>query len=240
MAKLLVDNKMVSKLVHEVSPLVRQLTRWKLAINELHCRVIPIERGYEEIVINQLQQRGIRVFEYGTRDLFERLAEYLLEANILAAYLPWNAEIIVIRENVDDSNLDGLKLILGHELVHRAQHVNHPQIFERLEKLSQRIYLAYFEAQANLDLEHIMDTLLEISSIKTLIESHAMVVQNTLQREYYPDAKIESHYGFLAMLFRLIGAENLSHYQDGFPMVKEAIERGTIDDLYQREGSAFR
>lgn len=240
MAKLLVDNMLVSELVNEVSPMVKQLTRWKLSTNLLQCRVISIQRGYEEIVINQLQHQGIPVFEDKTRDLFERLAEYLLEANILAAYLPWNTEIIVMRENVDDSNLDGLKLILGHELVHRAQHVNHPQIFERLEELSQRIYLAFYEAQANLNLEHIMDTLLEIRSIKTLIESHAMVVQNTLQREYYPDAKIESHYGFLAMLFRLIGAENLSHYQDGFPMVKEAMERGTINELYQRVGLAFR
>lgn len=239
MAKLQVDNKLVSKLVDEVSPLVRQLTRWSLATNNLLCRVIPKQRGYEEIVINQLQHQGIPVFEDGTRDLFERLAEYFLEAAILAAYVPWNSEIIIMRENVDDSNLNGLRLILGHELVHRAQHINHPQIFNRLEVLSQRIYLAFYEAQADLDLEQIMDTLLEIRSIKTLIESHAMVVQNSLHREHYPDAKIESHWSLLTMLFRLIGAENLSHYQDGIPMVKEAMERETIDDLYQREGSAF-
>lgn len=240
MTKLLVDNKLVSGLVDEVSPLVRQLTRWKLATKELRCRVIPIQRGYEEIVINQLQHQGIPVFEDGTRDLFERLVEYFLEANILAAYLPWNAEIIVMRENVDDSNLDGLRLILGHELVHRAQHVNHPQIFNRLEKLSQQIYLAFYEEQTNLDLEQIMDTLIEIRSIKSLVESHASVVQHTLNREYYPDAKIESHWSLLEMLFRLVGAEKLSHYQDGIPMVMEAMDRGAIDDLYQRVGSAFR
>jgi len=240
MTKLLVDNNLVSKLVDEVSPLVRQLTRWKLATNKLRCRVIPKQRGYEEIVINQLQHLGIPVLEGASRDFFERLAEYLLEANVLAAYLPWNAEVIVIRENVDDSNLDGLRLILGHELVHRAQHVNHPQILERLEKLSQQIYLAFYEAQENLDLEQIMDTLTEIRSIMTLIESHASVVQHTLNREHYPNAKIESHWGLPAMLFRLVGAEKLSQYQDGVPQVIEAIERGTIDDLYQREGSAFR
>jgi hypothetical protein len=240
MTKLLVDNKLVSKLVDEVSPLVRQLTHWKLATNKLRCRVIPKQRGYEEIAINQLQHLGIPVFEDVTRDFFERLAEYLVEANVLAAYLPWNAEIIVMRENVDDSNLNGLRLILGHELVHRAQHVNHPQIFKHLEKLSQRIYLAFYEEQENLDLEQIMDTLIEIRSIMTLIESHASVVQYTLNREHFPDAKIESHWSLPAMLFRLIGQEKLSQYQDGVPMVMRAMERGAIDDLYQRKGSAFR
>jgi hypothetical protein len=240
MTKLLVDNNLVSKLVDEVSPLVRQLTRWKLATKKLRCRVIPKQRGYEEIVINQLQHLGIPVLEDASRDFFERLAEYLLEANVLAAYLPWNAEIIVMRENVDDSNLDGLSLILGHELVHRAQHVNHPQIFNRLEELSQQIYQVFYEAQANLDLEQIMDTLIEIRSIMTLIESHASVVQYTLNREHFPDAKIESHWSLPAMIFRLVGQEKLSQYQDGVPMVKEAMERGAIDDLYQRKGSVFR
>ncbi|MEA3440286.1 MAG: hypothetical protein U9R58_08390, partial [Chloroflexota bacterium] len=236
MAKLLVDNKLVSKLVGEVSPLVRKLTRWELAANKLRCRVIPKQRGYEEIFIKQLQYLGIPVFEDDPRDFFKRLAEYLLEANVLAAYLPWNDEIIVVRENVDDSNLDGLRVILGHELVHRAQHVNHPRIFQRLEILSRRIFLILYEALAIPDLEQIMDTLMEIRSIMTLFESHASVVQHTLNRNYYPDAWIESHWSLPSLLFRLFGAEKLSQYQDGIPMVMEAMERGAIDDLYQSKG----
>jgi hypothetical protein len=38
------------------------------------------------------------------------------------------------------------------------------------------------------------------------------------------------------LLFRLFGAEKLSQYQDGIPMVMEAMNRGAIDDLYQRRG----
>ena len=143
-------------------------------------------------------------------------------------------------ENVDDSNLDGLRLILGHELVHRAQHVNHPQIIKRLEKLTQRIYLVFFDGKANLDLEQIMDTLIATRSIMTLIENLASAVQHTLNREHYPDAKIEFHWSLPVMLFRLVGAEKLSQYQDGVPMVMEAMERRAIDDLYQRVGSAIR
>ena len=69
-----------------------------------------------------------------------------------------------------------------------------------------------------------------------LIESHASVVQHTLNRNYYPDARIESHWSLPVLLFRLFGAEKLSQYQDGIPMVMEAMKRGAIDDLYQRKG----
>jgi hypothetical protein len=33
---------------------------------------------------------------------------------------------MVVRENGDDSDLDGLKLFLAHELTHRSQRVHHP------------------------------------------------------------------------------------------------------------------
>jgi len=237
MAKLQVNNKLVSELVGEVSPLVRKLTGWELASDELRSQVIPKQRGYEEIFINQLQYLGIPEYEDDPRDLFERLAEYLLEANVLAAYLPWKDEVVVLRENVDDSNLDGLRVILGHELVHRAQHINYPEIFQELEILSRRIFLILYEAQAIPYLEQIMDTLMEIRSIMTLFESHATVVQHTLNKNFYPDAMIESHWSLPTMIFHLVGAEKLSQYRDGIPMVVEAMERGTIDDLYQRKGS---
>jgi hypothetical protein len=95
MTKLQVDNNLVTKLIGGVSPLVRELTGWELATESLRCRVIPKQQGYEEIIIKQLQYIGIPAHEDESRDMFARLTEYLLEANVLAAYLPWRAEIIV-------------------------------------------------------------------------------------------------------------------------------------------------
>jgi len=57
------------------------------------------------------------------RDIVTRTVEYLVENNVLAAYEPLTNELMVVRENVDDSNLDGLKVVLGHELTHRGQHM---------------------------------------------------------------------------------------------------------------------
>ena len=50
----------------------------------------------------------------------ERMVEYLVEQDTLAAYLPGADEILAIRENVDDSNLNSLRLALGHELMNRG------------------------------------------------------------------------------------------------------------------------
>lgn len=65
------------------------------------------------------------------REFVDRTVEYLVEINVLAAYEPLTNELMVVRGKVDDSNLDGLKLVLAHELTHRGQHVHHPALFER-------------------------------------------------------------------------------------------------------------
>ena len=143
-------------------------------------------------------------------------------------------------KTVDDSNLNGLRVILGHELVHRAQHVSHPQIFTRLENLMRRILQEIFTAETVPDLASIRDTLMQIKSIMTLIESHASVIQYTLVRNSYPDAHVESHWNLPSLLLRLVGARKLSQYEDGIPMVMQAMKRGAIDDLYKSNGSAFR
>ena len=71
----------------------------------------------------------------------------------------------------------------------------------------------------------------------TLIESHAAVIQNTLQRVYFPEANIETHWSLTAMLFQLVGADKLSQYQDGIPIVAAAMQNGDIDGLYHRLGT---
>jgi hypothetical protein len=64
----------------------------------------------------------------------------MLEFTILAAYQPITGEILAIRENVDDSNLEGLKLVVGHELVHRGQHVQYPELFLRLDAIFKEVF----------------------------------------------------------------------------------------------------
>jgi hypothetical protein len=153
---------------------------------------------------------------------------------VLAAYLPADEKIVVVRENVDDSNLDGLKVILGHELTHRGQHINHPEFYLDIERKSRALITELNQASGAFDFDGFKEAINEIQTLMTLMESHAAVVQQKLVEEYYPEAKIESHWNLATLFFRVVGAKKVSQYQDGVPMVLAAMQRGTIDALYRQ------
>ncbi|NLG99778.1 MAG: hypothetical protein GX491_20675 [Chloroflexi bacterium] len=121
MPKIDVTPELVGRLINQVAPLVEFTTRWSLDLQTLKYRVLPKNRGYEEIVLARFAGVGLPVEIDKPRSPGELLIEYMLENNILGAYEPSTQEILVVRENVDESNLDGLRLILAHELVHRGQ-----------------------------------------------------------------------------------------------------------------------
>lgn len=232
MAELTVTDELVAELVREVAPLVMRITHWELKMDTLKVRVIPKERGYEDIALRHLQSLGVTVNEHDPRGILHRLMEYFIEANVLAAYLPANEEITVVRENVDDSNLDGLKVVLGHELTHRGQHINHPEFYLDIERKSRALITELNQASGAFDFDGFKESINEIQALMTLMESHAAVVQQKLVEEYYPEAKIESHWNLATLFFSLVGAKKVSQYQDGVPMVLAAMQRGTIDSLY--------
>jgi hypothetical protein len=64
MAELLVTNELVDELIHEVTPLVSEITHWELDTERLKVQVVPKERGYEEIALLHLQSLGVTVNEH--------------------------------------------------------------------------------------------------------------------------------------------------------------------------------
>ena len=106
MAKLILEDNSISALVSEIAPLVSSITGWDLHPSSLRTRVLPKDQGYEEIVEGKLRGLGLPISP--ERDIVTRTVEYLVENNVLAAYEPLTNELMVLRENVDDSNLDGL------------------------------------------------------------------------------------------------------------------------------------
>lgn len=234
MAELLVTKELVSELISEVAPLVTEITHWELDTDSLKIQVVPKERGYEETALRHLQSLGVTVNEHDPRGIFHRLMEFFIEANVLAAYLPAYQEIVIVRENVDDSNLDGLKVILGHELTHRGQHINHPDFYLDIEHKSRALITELNQASGGFDFDGFKESINEIQALMTLMESHAAVVQQKLVEESYPEAKIESHWNLATLLFSVVGAKKVSQYQDGVPMILTAMQGGTIDDLYRQ------
>jgi hypothetical protein len=216
--------------VLQVAPAVTRLTGWNLGLDTLGCRVLPKDRGYEELLLSRLDEIGIHDWQDLLPGFLERMLEYLIEQNTLAAYLPGAGEILVIRENVDDSNLDGLRLVLGHELVHRGQHMAHGPLFARLEALLEQA-LAQIQSGAP-DLEQVRQIAAQIQPIMTLLESHAAYVQGRLRQAYFPEARIESHFNLGTLLMRVIGAAKVAQYTDGLPQVAAAVASGRVELLY--------
>jgi hypothetical protein len=230
MAKLTIDNALLSSLIDDVAPLVSSVTDWDLQISSLHSRVLPKRLGYEEILLGRFHSMGIQGWEEMMPDILERMIEYLIEENTLAAYLSGTGEILVIRENVDDSNLDGLRLILAHELVHRGQHIVHGGIFTQVDNLLQQ---AFAEIKSDTTNQTKMRLIFDqMQPIMTLLESHATYIQGFLKQSYFPTARVETHFNIAALLMRLVGTPKLAQYTDGLSQIAVAARSGNLESLY--------
>ena len=229
MVKLTIDDVLISSLVSEVGPLVSSITGWDLQLAGLKTVVVPKEQGYEAIVEGRLSALGIPV--RAERDIIDRTVEYLVENNVLAAYEPLTGELVVVRENVDDSNREGLMLVLAHELVHRGQHIHHPQIFEHVNRILLAVFNEMNTGQA--DISRMMAYFEEVKPLMTLIESHASYVQGVLLQMYFPQARIETRFTLPVILFRIIGFGKTAQYTESLPQVADAVEQGSIDRLFE-------
>ena len=230
--RLVVNDALITDLITQVAPLVEQETGWDLALPGLKCKVLPKDRGFEEIVIGRLHSAGIEFNPDSPRFLLDRLVELVLEDNIYAAYDTGTQTIFAIEENVDDSNLHGLKVILAHELVHRGQHLHHPELFSRVDAVIRSMYTDLMSGA--IDLEQIMVKVQNMQAAMTLIESHAVYVQRQITLKYFSDARLETHFNLMSMLFQAAGGAKISQYTDGLPMVANAAMNGQIDSLYQK------
>ena len=231
MPKIEVNDALVRRLAEEVGPLVQEITAWDLHLDSLRCRVLPKDRGYEEIILTRLRGIGLNITDDAPRGLFERLVEYLVEGNTQAAYETSTQELLIVRENVDDGNLDGLRLVIAHELVHRGQQLHQGHLFARVDEVTREAIEAFISGKAMLPtLRRLMET---ITPVMNLIESHALFVQALIGRTYFPHARLESHHDLASLLMRVFGRRKLRQYTDGLPAVAKAAADGTVESLYE-------
>ncbi|MHB9110271.1 MAG: hypothetical protein ACYDCO_24725 [Armatimonadota bacterium] len=228
--RLTIDDTLLHDVIAEVGPLVEGITGWELGLEGLGCRIIPRQRAFEEVLLGRMQGMGIAPEALGQSGLAARLLEFLIEGNVQAAYDPGRGVLLFIRENVDDSNPDGLRVIVAHELVHRGQHLHHAELFSQVDGMMADYLNRMLER--GIGIRDTMRVVNEIQPPMTLLESHAFYVQESLRASHFPEARIESHFSLPTLLFRLFGARKLAQYTDGFSAVAEASERGEVDGLY--------
>ena len=230
MERLHVTDSLIGAIIGEVAPRVEEATQWPLVTASLRWRVLPRDQGYEEILLGRLRGAGVPIRDDDPRGLLDRLIEYVVESNVLGAYQPSTSELLIVRENVDDSNLDGLKVVVAHELVHRGQHLYHGHLFDRADATIAKIFRGL--DSGDLDFRAAWKMVDTLKPIMTLIESHAYYVQELIRQTHYPDAVIESHLNLASLLLRLFGRKKIMQYRDGVPAVADAVSRGDIQSLY--------
>lgn len=107
-------------------------------------------------------------------------------------------------------NMDYLKIGIGHELMHNAQHNNFPTLFNKSYKIQ--------------DLDY-------------LIEGDATLIENFLTEKYYPNPKSKGAL-FVDVLDRLFFSNEEDYYGVGERILKEKFNNGKnrkgINRLYKK------
>lgn len=229
--KLDITERLIRETVDEVAPLVEGVTGWGLELSALGVSVLPKARGYEEIVLARIQGAGISLDETAPRNIIERIVEYVIEDCVIAAYEPSTSKILIVGENVDNSNMDGLRLVVAHELVHRGQHLRHPEVFAEIDITIRKIFSS-LNLSGKSGIRNIVPHVNKIQSAMSLMESHAIYVQEQLHASHFPGAQIESHFNLPAILMKVFGRKKLGQYKKRLPDVARAFTTGSIESLY--------
>ncbi len=120
-----VDDDIVRHCLTEVAPRVQRLTRWPGLLDDLQVRVSEDLGDYLDTLFER--------YDAKPDALTARLVHGVLKRRVLALYDPLLDAIFVNTRTSRHCNLDGLKVILGHELVHVGQFRKSPRLRAQYE-----------------------------------------------------------------------------------------------------------
>jgi hypothetical protein len=134
--RLTIDDEVLTYAVEEIAPLVEALTGWEDVSRGI--RVEAVEHGGEAFA-RLLSRAGLATFSEA------EVRRSILRSGIAgshALYDPFSASIYVDVTKTERQNLDGLKVIIGHELVHAGQFQHHPQLVQEYRELLEAVLAA--------------------------------------------------------------------------------------------------
>lgn len=175
-----VDRELVYACLQEVAPKVERLTGWRGLLEDLE---IAVTNNYRKSVFRLVGELGVAT------SFWDRTALRLLFKMFMAQYEPLSQVLVVHQRPCARCNLDGLKVILGHELVHVGQFKHSPTIVRQyreslqwLRRTMEDTKLTFREMVENLDYSLHQDFMSQI-------EGYATYIQRYLER-YYNCAEI--------------------------------------------------
>lgn len=137
---MIISERSIEGIVLDVAPKVQRLTGWDCGLETLDVRLIRKDQLWSCVMKPALERKR---FDYKPRNVLEKLALQAFKAMSsrfpLGLYEPDVCRLYIIPENLNELSKSGVSVIVGHELVHRCQHVGNPAFFDTITELSREL-----------------------------------------------------------------------------------------------------
>ena len=180
-ARLDITEPLVSHCLAEVAPLVEELTGWPDLLADLKVDITDDISPY----FRKLTEEVLGESTWVSRQLDRLLA---WSSSVMALYDPTSHTIAINRSRMARyTNLDGFKVILGHELVHVGQFKQHPELI-KLYRAQLDWIRELLEESEELDVAAVQEAVgrSEFQARMSELEGYAYYIQRDyLERRYH-------------------------------------------------------
>jgi hypothetical protein len=230
--RLNLDNELLRYAIEDVAPLVETLTGWRnLLDNDLTVVLTSDFRPYMkelEKLRNEISQ-GNSWLDMINDLIFKRLN------NVLALYDPYSHTIAVNEQEMAYHNLDALKVVLGHELVHVGQfQYASNALKERTAGIESMARLFAKIESGDIPLHQLVQRIGSSSFMAhmTRIEGYAHYIQKDFLEKQYNMATFFEHPSILAIVISGFMTTFMPELLEGFNLKGQQYEQGA--DIFRR------
>lgn len=190
------DEELVGHCLREVAPKVEHLTGWRNLLDDLD---IVVTNDYRKSFFRLLEWVDISI------GIVARLFLRSWFKLILSQYEPLSQALIVNKRPCANCNLDGLKVVLGHELAHVGQFRSTPELADHCR--DSLLWLKERMVQGDLSLKEIVERL-DYSMTQyymSQIEGYASYIESYLRQYYNCSMIVAPRSWLLSLLLHLPG-----------------------------------
>lgn len=206
--RLNLSDELVAHCLEEVTPLVEHLTGWTGLLDDVEVR---IATDVGEIMAEVMARAGMSEPTFLDRAFWRNIS-----LAFAALYEPISKTVLVNSSAARKQNLDSLKVILGHELVHVGQFKYSPGLED--EYISHLRTIKEIVSRTDLSemMELVRDPKVQLHMYR--IEGYAAYIQEDFLENYYNCATHFYSESYLSSLFTRV----VMKY---FPEIREMVEK---------------
>jgi len=143
---------------------------------------------------------------------------------LMALYNPQDQTVYVVKSTVKTQNLDTLKTVLGHELVHVGQFRRHPELAEHWVRWSSQMTssIAQLREGKGLADTRVVEMILEGQKLMSNLEGYAVLIEAMVLRRVYTCTERLPHLSMLQswLARRIFGDDEAS--ESAWAKIKKA------------------